>query len=91
MVLRSTGRYDDLDAVMSNEATRALRRVSSRVDGDARVEGVHRLCTEEDHTRRYRYRITPGSTGSWRSYPLRVKSGVPEAFKTQKSEPTSQL
>ena len=36
-------------------------------------------------------RITPVSTGSWRSYPLRVKSGVPEAFKTQKSEPTSQL
>ena len=89
MVLRSTGRYDDLDVVMSNEATRALRRVSSRVDGDARVEGVHRVYTDQDHTRRYR--ITPVSTGSWRSYPLRVKSGVPEAFKTQKSEPTSQL
>ena len=59
VVLRSTGRYDDLDAVMSNEATRALRRVSSRVDGDARVEGVHRVCTDQDHTRRYR--ITPGS------------------------------
>ena len=89
MVLRSTGRYDGLDVVMSNEATRALRRVSSRVDGDARVEGVHRVCTDQDHTRRYR--ITPVSTGSWRGYPPRVKSGVPEAFKTQKSEPTSQL
>ena len=46
-------------------------------------------ATDQDHTRMYR--ITPVSTGSWRSYPLRVKSGVPEAFKTQKSEPTSQL
>ena len=54
MVLRSTGRYDDLDAVMSNEATRALRRVSSRVDGDARVEGIHRVCNDQDHTSKYR-------------------------------------
>ena len=54
MVLRSTGRYDGLDAVMSNEATRALRRVSSRVDGDARVEGIHRVCNDQDHTSKYR-------------------------------------